>query len=113
MDKKFPVCVVRFRPAGRLRSCRCIACRFSARTCTSTPTSFRRKAIACWSAPRRWKPKFARSWAPAGKGGNATAAALVGKRVAEKEGRRHRTGCLRSLGLSLPWPRESAGRSRA
>ena len=83
MDKKFPVCVVRFRPAGRSPSCAFIASRFSARTSTSTPTSFRRKAIAFWSAPRRWKPKCVRSW-PTGQGGNKAAATLVGKRVAEK-----------------------------
>src|SRR3546814_14120121 len=59
--KKFPVCVVRFRPAGRSPSCAFTASRFSARTCTSTPISFRseerRVGKECVSTCRsRWSP---------------------------------------------------------
>jgi large subunit ribosomal protein L18 len=37
-----------------------------------------------WFRLRRWKQKCAPSWAASRAGGNAAAAALVGKRVAEK-----------------------------
>src|SRR5690606_7520949 len=50
------VCVVRYLPAGRSPSCAYIACRCSARTCTSTQTSFRPRATRCWSAPQPSKP---------------------------------------------------------
>ncbi len=38
----------------------------------------------CWPAPPRPRRKCASSWARAGKGGNAAAAAIIGKRIAEK-----------------------------
>jgi len=72
-------------PAARFTSCACIAWRCIARICTSTPTSFRRKATACWSAPRRSSPKSRKELASQkATGGNASAASLIGKRVAEK-----------------------------
>jgi large subunit ribosomal protein L18 len=37
-----------------------------------------------WFRLRRWKQKCAPNWRQVGAGGNAAAAALVGKRVAEK-----------------------------
>ena len=46
-------------------------------------------------------------------GGNKAAAAVIGKRIAEKaKALGHRGGRVRPCGFSLPWPREGAGRRR-
>jgi ribosomal protein L18 len=57
-------------------------CRSSAPTCTSTPASSPTTARRCWPGVHRRKGS-ARATGQ-GKGGNVAAAALIGKRIAEK-----------------------------
>ena len=58
------------------------------RTCTSTPASSPTTARRCWPAPRPLEADVRKELAGdskvAGKGGNVAAAAIVGKRIAEK-----------------------------
>ena len=50
----------------------------------STPASFPTTAAACWPARPPPRRPCANSWAATGKGGTTSAAAIVGKRIAEK-----------------------------
>jgi large subunit ribosomal protein L18 len=71
-------------------------------------------APRCWPAHRRSEAEVRKEIGAAGKGGNAAAAAIIGKRIADKaKAAGHREGRVRPRRFRLSRPHQGAGRCRS